>query len=240
MIHVKNLKKSYGKNNVLNGINEHIKKGEVVVIIGPSGSGKSTFLRCLNLLEEPTSGEIIFEGKNITDKNNDINKTREKMGMVFQHFNLFPHKTVLENITLAPIKVKEIKAEDANKKAIELLKLIGLEDKKDAYPASLSGGQKQRIAIARSLAMEPDVLLFDEPTSALDPEMVGEVLNVMKDLAKKGMTMVVVTHEIGFAREVGDRILFIDGGKILEEGTPEEILNNPKNDRTKDFLSKVL
>lgn len=240
MIHVKNLKKSYGKNNVLNGINEHIKKGEVVVIIGPSGSGKSTFLRCLNLLEEPTSGEIIFEGKNITDKNNDINKTREKMGMVFQHFNLFPHKTVLENITLAPIKVKEIKAEDANKKAIELLKLIGLEDKKDAYPASLSGGQKQRIAIARSLAMEPDVLLFDEPTSALDPEMVGEVLNVMKDLAKKGMTMVVVTHEIGFAREVGDRILFIDGGKILEEGTPEEVLNNPKNDRTKDFLSKVL
>ena len=240
MIHVKNLKKSYGKNNVLNGINEHIKKGEVVVIIGPSGSGKSTFLRCLNLLEEPTSGEIIFEGKNITDKKNDINKTREKMGMVFQHFNLFPHKTVLENITLAPIKVKGIKAEDANKKAIELLKLIGLEDKKDAYPASLSGGQKQRIAIARSLAMEPDVLLFDEPTSALDPEMVGEVLNVMKDLAKKGMTMVVVTHEIGFAREVGDRILFIDGGKILEEGTPEEVLNNPKNDRTKDFLSKVL
>ena len=240
MIHVKDLKKSYGKNNVLNGINEHIKKGEVVVIIGPSGSGKSTFLRCLNLLEEPTSGEIIFEGKNITDKKIDINKTREKMGMVFQHFNLFPHKTVLENITLAPIKVKGIKVEDANKKAIELLKLIGLEDKKDAYPASLSGGQKQRIAIARSLAMEPDVLLFDEPTSALDPEMVGEVLNVMKDLAKKGMTMVVVTHEIGFAREVGDRILFIDGGKILEEGNPEEILNNPKNDRTKDFLSKVL
>ena len=240
MIHVKDLKKSYGKNNVLNGINEHIKKGEVVVIIGPSGSGKSTFLRCLNLLEEPTSGEIIFEGKNITDKKIDINKTREKMGMVFQHFNLFPHKTVLENITLAPIKVKGVKVEDANKKAIALLKLIGLEDKKDAYPASLSGGQKQRIAIARSLAMEPDVLLFDEPTSALDPEMVGEVLNVMKDLAKKGMTMVVVTHEIGFAREVGDRILFIDGGKILEEGTPEEVLNNPKNDRTKDFLSKVL
>jgi glutamine ABC transporter, ATP-binding protein GlnQ len=240
VIHVKDLKKSYGKNNVLNGINEHIKKGEVVVIIGPSGSGKSTFLRCLNLLEEPTSGEIIFEGKNITDKKIDINKTREKMGMVFQHFNLFPHKTVLENITLAPIKVKGVKVEDANKKAIELLKLIGLEDKKDAYPASLSGGQKQRIAIARSLAMEPDVLLFDEPTSALDPEMVGEVLNVMKDLAKKGMTMVVVTHEIGFAREVGDRILFIDGGKILEEGTPEEVLNNPKNDRTKDFLSKVL
>ena len=240
MIHVKDLKKSYGKNNVLNGINEHIKKGEVVVIIGPSGSGKSTFLRCLNLLEEPTSGEIIFEGKNITDKKIDINKTREKMGMVFQHFNLFPHKTVLENITLAPIKVKGVKVEDANKKVIELLKLIGLEDKKDAYPASLSGGQKQRIAIARSLAMEPDVLLFDEPTSALDPEMVGEVLNVMKDLAKKGMTMVVVTHEIGFAREVGDRILFIDGGKILEEGTPEEVLNNPKNDRTKDFLSKVL
>lgn len=240
MIHVKNLKKSYGKNNVLNGIDQHIKKGEVVVIIGPSGSGKSTFLRCLNLLEEPTSGEIIFEGKNITDKNNDINKTREKMGMVFQHFNLFPHKTVLENITLAPIKVKGLSVEEANKKAMELLKLIGLSDKKDAYPASLSGGQKQRIAIARSLAMEPDILLFDEPTSALDPEMVGEVLNVMKDLAKKGITMVVVTHEIGFAREVGDRILFIDGGKILEEGTPEEVLNNPKNDRTKDFLSKVL
>ena len=240
MIHVKNLKKSYGKNNVLNGIDQHIKKGEVVVIIGPSGSGKSTFLRCLNLLEEPTSGEITFEGKNITDKNNDINKTREKMGMVFQHFNLFPHKTVLENITLAPTKVKGLSVEEANKKAMELLKLIGLSDKKDAYPASLSGGQKQRIAIARSLEMEPDVLLFDEPTSALDPEMVGEVLNVMKDSAKKGMTMVVVIHEIGFAREVGDRILFIDGGKILEEGTPKEVLNNPKNDRTKDFLSKVL
>ena len=240
MIHVKNLKKSYGKNNVLNGINQHIKKGEVVVIIGPSGSGKSTFLRCLNLLEEPTSGEIIFEGINITDKKNDINKTREKMGMVFQHFNLFPHKTVLQNITLAPIKVKGLKPEEAEKKAMELLKLIGLSDKKDAYPSSLSGGQKQRIAIARSLAMEPDVLLFDEPTSALDPEMVGEVLNVMKALAQKGMTMVVVTHEIGFAREVGDRILFIDGGKILEEGTPEEVLSNPKNDRTKDFLSKVL
>lgn len=240
MIHVKDLKKSYGKNNVLNGIDEHIKKGEVVVVIGPSGSGKSTFLRCLNLLEEPTSGEIIFEGKNITDKNNDINKLREKMGMVFQHFNLFPHKTVLENITLAPIKVKGISGEEANKKAMELLKLIGLSDKKDAYPGSLSGGQKQRIAIARSLAMEPDVLLFDEPTSALDPEMVGEVLNVMKTLAKDGMTMVVVTHEIGFAREVGDRIIFIDGGKILEEGTPKEVLDNPKNTRTIDFLSKVL
>lgn len=240
MIHVKDLKKSYGKNNVLNGIDEHIKKGEVVVVIGPSGSGKSTFLRCLNLLEEPTSGEIIFEGKNITDKNNDINKLREKMGMVFQHFNLFPHKTVLENITLAPIKVKGISVEEANKKAMELLKLIGLSDKKDAYPGSLSGGQKQRIAIARSLAMEPDVLLFDEPTSALDPEMVGEVLNVMKTLAKDGMTMVVVTHEIGFAREVGDRIIFIDGGKILEEGTPKEVLDNPKNTRTIDFLSKVL
>lgn len=240
MIHVKDLKKSYGKNNVLNGIDEHIKKGEVVVVIGPSGSGKSTFLRCLNLLEEPTSGEIIFEGKNITDKSNDINKLREKMGMVFQHFNLFPHKTVLENITLAPIKVKGLSVEEANKKAMELLKLIGLSDKKDAYPGSLSGGQKQRIAIARSLAMEPDVLLFDEPTSALDPEMVGEVLNVMKTLAKGGMTMVVVTHEIGFAREVGDRIIFIDGGKILEEGTPEEVLDNPKNTRTIDFLSKVL
>ena len=240
MIHVKNLKKSFGKVSVLKGIDEHIEKGEVVVVIGPSGSGKSTFLRCLNLLEEPTSGEIIFEGNNIMDKGVDINKIREKMGMVFQNFNLFPHKSVIENITLAPIKIKGISKSEAERKAMELLKMVGLEDKRNTYPSSLSGGQKQRIAIARALAMEPDVMLFDEPTSALDPEMVGEVLNVMKGLAKKGMTMVVVTHEMGFAREVGDRILFMDNGKILEEGTPEEIFNNPKNPRTIDFLSKVL
>lgn len=240
MIYVNNLKKSFGKNNVLKGVNEHIKKGEVVVVIGPSGSGKSTFLRCLNLLEEPTGGEIIFEGKNITDKKVNINKLREKMGMVFQQFNLFPHKTVLENITIAPIKVKKIKKSDAEAKAIRLLEKVGLKNKKDVYPAQLSGGQKQRIAIARALAMEPDVMLFDEPTSALDPEMVGEVLNVMKDLASEGMTMVVVTHEMGFAKEVGDRIVFMDGGSILESGKPEEFFANPKNERTKEFLSKVL
>ena len=240
MIHVNNLHKSFGKNDVLKGINEHINKGEVVVVIGPSGSGKSTFLRCLNLLEVPTEGEIIFEGNDITDKKNDINKLRQKMGMVFQQFNLFPHKTVLENITISPIKVKGISKEDANKKAMELLKMVGLVDKAEAYPSSLSGGQKQRIAIARALAMEPDVMLFDEPTSALDPEMVGEVLGVMKDLAKGGMTMVIVTHEMGFAKEVGDRVLFMDGGVIVEQGTPEEIFNNPKNPRTIDFLSKVL
>ena len=240
MIHVKNLKKSFGKVSVLKGIDEHIEKGEVVVVIGPSGSGKSTFLRCLNLLEEPTSGEIIFEGNNIMDKGVDINKIREKMGMVFQNFNLFPHKSVIENITLAPIKIKGISKSEAERKAMELLKMVGLEDKRNTYPSSLSGGQKQRVAIARALAMEPDVMLFDEPTSALDPEMVGEVLSVMKKLAKEGMTMVVVTHEMGFAREVGDRILFIDGGKVLEEGKPSEIFENPKNSRTKDFLSKVL
>ncbi len=240
MIHVKNLKKNFGEIEVLKGIDEHITKGEVVVIIGPSGSGKSTFLRCLNLLEEPTSGEIIFEGNNITDKKANINKLREKMGMVFQQFNLFPHKSVLENITIAPIKVKGEKSQLADKKALSLLKMVGLTDKANAYPNSLSGGQKQRIAIARALAMNPDVMLFDEPTSALDPEMVGEVLNVMKDLAKEGMTMVVVTHEMGFAREVGDRILFMDEGKILEEGTPDELFGNPKNPRTVDFLSKVL
>ena len=240
MIHVNNLHKSFGKNDVLKGINEHIKKGEVVVVIGPSGSGKSTFLRCLNLLEEPTSGEIVFEGNSITDKKVDINKIREKMGMVFQQFNLFPHKTVLENLTIAPIKVKGISKAEAEKKAFELLERVGLTDKAKAYPSSLSGGQKQRIAIARALAMEPDVMLFDEPTSALDPEMVGEVLSVMKDLAKDGMTMVVVTHEMGFAREVGDRILFMDNGNIVEQGTPEEIFSNPKNPRTIDFLSKVL
>lgn len=240
MIYVNNLNKSFGNNEVLKGINQHIKKGEVVVVIGPSGSGKSTFLRCLNLLEEPTSGEIVFEGSNITDKNTNINKLREKMGMVFQQFNLFPHKSVIENITIAPIKVKGEKSEDAKQKAMSLLKMVGLTEKADAYPASLSGGQKQRIAIARALAMEPDVMLFDEPTSALDPEMVGEVLNVMKDLAKDGMTMVVVTHEMGFAKEVGDRILFMDDGNIVEQGTPKEIFNNPKNPRTIDFLSKVL
>ena len=240
MIHVNNLHKSFEKNEVLKGINEHIEKGEVVVVIGPSGSGKSTFLRCLNLLEVPTSGEIIFEGKNITDKKVDINKIREKMGMVFQQFNLFPHKTVLDNLTIAPIKVKGVSKADAEKKAKELLDRVGLLNKADAYPSSLSGGQKQRIAIARALAMDPDVMLFDEPTSALDPEMVGEVLNVMKELAKEGMTMVVVTHEMGFAREVGDRILFMDKGNIMEEGTPEEIFSNPKNPRTIDFLSKVL
>ena len=240
MIYVNDLHKSYGKNEVLKGIDEHIKKGEVVCLIGPSGSGKSTFLRCINLLEIPTSGKIIFEGKDITEKGTDIDKIREKMGMVFQQFNLFPHKTVCENICLAPIKVKKISKEEARKKAMALLKKVGLEDKADAYPSSLSGGQKQRIAIARALAMEPDVMLFDEPTSALDPEMVGEVLNVMKDLAKEGMTMIVVTHEMGFAREVGNRIIFMDQGKILESGTPDEIFKNPKNPRTIDFLSKVL
>ncbi|NGT55085.1 amino acid ABC transporter ATP-binding protein [Clostridium perfringens] len=240
MINVRNLYKSFGKNEVLKDINETIKKGEVVVIIGPSGSGKSTFLRCLNLLEEPTSGVINFEGEDITDKNVDINKIREKMGMVFQQFNLFPHKTVMENLTIGPTKIKNISNGEAIKKGSELLEKVGLLDKKNVYPNSLSGGQKQRIAIARALAMEPDVMLFDEPTSALDPEMVGEVLGVMKSLAKYGMTMVVVTHEMGFAKEVGDRILFMDEGRIIEEGTPEDIFQNPKNSRTKDFLSKVL
>ena len=240
MINVRNVYKSFGKNEVLKDINETIKKGEVVVLIGPSGSGKSTFLRCLNLLEEPTSGIINFEGEDITDKNVDINKIREKMGMVFQQFNLFPHKTVMENLTIGPTKIKNISNGEAIKKGSELLEKVGLLDKKNVYPNSLSGGQKQRIAIARALAMEPDVMLFDEPTSALDPEMVGEVLGVMKSLAKDGMTMVVVTHEMGFAKEVGDRILFMDEGRIIEEGTPEEIFQNPKNSRTKDFLSKVL
>lgn len=240
MIKVNNLHKSFNKLQVLKGINEHIEKGEVVVVIGPSGSGKSTFLRCLNLLEVPTDGEIIFEGNCITDKKVDINKLRQKMGMVFQQFNLFPHKTVLDNITLAPIYVKKKSKEEAEVIAYKLLKKIGLEDKANSYPAQLSGGQKQRIAIARALAMEPDVMLFDEPTSALDPEMVGEVLNVMKGLAAEGMTMVVVTHEMGFAREVGDRVLFMDDGCIIEQGTPTEIFSNPQNNRTKDFLSKIL
>ncbi len=240
MIYVNDLHKSFGENNVLKGIDEHIQKGEVVVVIGPSGSGKSTFLRCLNLLEQPTSGNIIFKDQDLTNKSTNINSVRENMGMVFQHFNLFPHKTVMENICLAPIKVKGKSKDEAEKRAVELLKKVGLKDKRDAYPASLSGGQKQRIAIARALAMEPEVMLFDEPTSALDPEMVGEVLNVMKSLAKEGMTMIIVTHEMGFAREVGDRIIFMDGGKIIEEGTPEEIFSSPKNSRTIDFLSKVL
>ena len=240
MIEVNNLHKSFGKVKVLKGINETIRQGEVVVIIGPSGSGKSTFLRCLNLLEAPTDGSIIFEGNNITDKKVDINKMREKMGMVFQQFNLFPHKTVLENLIIAPTQVKGINANEANEIAENLLNKVGLIEKSSDYPSSLSGGQKQRIAIARALAMQPDVMLFDEPTSALDPEMVGEVLNVMKDLAKEGMTMVVVTHEMGFAKEVGDRILFMDEGIILESGTPDEIFSNPKNPRTIDFLSKVL
>ncbi|AWV34068.1 amino acid ABC transporter ATP-binding protein [Paenibacillus sp. FSL R7-0048] len=240
MIAVKNLQKHYGKLEILKGIDLEIKKGEVVVVIGPSGSGKSTFLRCLNLLEQPTGGEITFEGESITSKKHDINATREKMGMVFQQFNLFPHKTVLQNITLAPIKVRKQQQAVADKFAMELLKTVGLEDKKDVYPAQLSGGQKQRIAIARALAMQPHVMLFDEPTSALDPEMVGEVLEVMKKLAEDGMTMVIVTHEMGFAREVGDRILFMDGGFIVEQGTPEQVFGNPTHARTKDFLSKVL
>ena len=240
MINITNLHKSFGENEVLKGIDAHINKGEVVVVIGPSGSGKSTFLRCLNLLETPTDGKIIFEGNDITERNVNIDKLRENMGMVFQGFNLFPHKKVIENITLAPIKVKKMEPKAAKEKAEGLLDMVGLKDKAETYPSSLSGGQKQRIAIARALAMEPDVMLFDEPTSALDPEMVGEVLNVMKKLAKEGMTMVVGTHEMGFAREVGDRIFFMDGGRILEEGTPVEIFNHPKNERTKDFLSKVL
>ncbi len=240
MITVKDLHKSFGKLEILKGVNVEIAKGEVVVVIGPSGSGKSTFLRCLNLLETPTSGEITFEGESITDRKHNINLTREKMGMVFQQFNLFPHKTVLQNIMLAPLKVKKMPSSEAETIALDLLRTVGLADKKDAYPSQLSGGQKQRIAIARALAMQPHVMLFDEPTSALDPEMVGEVLEVMKKLAEGGMTMVIVTHEMGFAREVGDRILFMDGGQIMEEGTPSQVFGNPQNARTKDFLSKVL
>ncbi|NLL82168.1 MAG: amino acid ABC transporter ATP-binding protein [Tissierellia bacterium] len=240
MIKVVNLNKKFGDLHVLKGINEEIKNGEVVVVIGPSGSGKSTFLRCLNLLEEPTSGEIIVDGVSITDKNIDINKQREKMGMVFQQFNLFPHLSVMENITISPIKVKNMAKKDAEEIAMKLLKRIGLEDKANTYPKKLSGGQQQRIAIIRALAMEPEVMLFDEPTSALDPEMVGEVLDVMKSLAKDGMTMVVVTHEMGFAKEVGDRVLFMDEGLIIEQGTPNELFNNPQNPRTQDFLKKIL
>ena len=255
MIDVKNLHKSFGNHEVLKGVNEHIEKGEKVVVIGPSGSGKSTFLRCLNLLEEPTGGEIIFEGQNITAKDTDINLVRRRMGMVFQQFNLFPHLTVRENIKLAPVKLKVMTDEEADKRALELLARVGLPDKADSYPAQLSGGQQQRIAIARALAMNPDafrewktertamnpdVMLFDEPTSALDPEMVGEVLEIMKELADDGMTMVVVTHEMGFAREVATRVLFMDGGNIVEQNEPKEFFANPQHPRLKDFLSKVL
>ncbi|MCO5475115.1 amino acid ABC transporter ATP-binding protein [Enterococcus gallinarum] len=240
MIEVKNLHKTFGTNQVLKGINTEIKKGEVVVVIGPSGSGKSTFLRCLNLLEEPTSGNIYFKGTDITDKKNDIYQMREKLGMVFQNFNLFPNLTVMDNITLSPIKVKKMSKEDARKIGEKLLTDVGLPDKAKAYPQSLSGGQMQRIAIARALAMQPEVMLFDEPTSALDPEMVGEVLSVMQRLAQEGMTMVIVTHEMGFAKEVGDRVLFMDQGVIMEEGTPAQIFDAPQNPRTIDFLAKVL
>ena len=240
VIDVKGLKKSFGSHEVLKGINEHIYKGEKVVVIGPSGSGKSTFLRCLNLLEEPTEGTITFEGKDITDPKADIDAIRRKMGMVFQQFNLFPHLSVKENIKLAPVKLGIMSNSEADAKAIELLKRVGLPDKADAYPKQLSGGQQQRIAIARALAMNPDVMLFDEPTSALDPEMVGEVLQLMKQLADEGMTMVVVTHEMGFAREVATRVLFMDGGVIAEQNEPKEFFANPKNQRLKDFLSKVL
>lgn len=240
IISIKDLHKYFGENEVLKGIDLDIQQGQVVVIIGPSGSGKSTFLQTMNLLEVPTKGTVTFEGVDITDKSNDIFKMREKMGMVFQQFNLFPNMTVLENITLSPIKTKGIAKAEAEAKAHELLAKVGLPDKADAYPQSLSGGQQQRIAIARGLAMDPDVLLFDEPTSALDPEMVGEVLAVMQDLAKSGMTMVIVTHEMGFAREVADRVIFMDGGYIVEDGTPEEVFEHTKEERTKDFLSKVL
>lgn len=240
MIEVKDLHKSYGKLNVLQGITETIQDQEVVCVIGPSGSGKSTFLRCLNLLETPTSGTIMIDGVEITDPKNDVNKIRENLGMVFQRFNLFPHMSVLDNITLAPVKVKGMNKAEAEKVAMELLKKVGLVEKANVYPDNLSGGQQQRVAIARALAMQPKIMLFDEPTSALDPEMVGEVLNVIRDLTKEGMTMVIVTHEMGFAREVADRVLFIDGGKVLEQGTPQELFQNPQQERTKSFLAKVL
>ena len=242
LIQVKDLKKYYKKGVIkaLDGVTVDINKGDVMVVIGPSGSGKSTLLRSLNLLEVPTEGTIIFEGTDITNSKIDINLHRQKMGMVFQHFNLFPHKTILENMTLAPVEVKHIPEEEAKKKALALLERVGLADRADAYPIQLSGGQKQRVAIVRALAMEPDVMLFDEPTSALDPEMVGEVLDVMKELAHEGMTMVVVTHEMGFAREVGNRVLFMADGKLVEEGTPEDIFEHPQSERLQDFLSKVL
>ena len=237
---VKDLRKSFGENEVLKSISTTVKEGEVLCIIGPSGSGKSTFLRCLNRLEEISGGQVIVDGYDITDPKVDINKVRENIGMVFQHFNLFPHKTVKQNITLAPVELKKMTKEEADALAIQLLERVGLADKADAYPSQLSGGQKQRVAIARSLAMKPNIMLFDEPTSALDPEMVGEVLNVMKELAKDGMTMVVVTHEMGFAREVSDRVIFMDGGYIVEEGNPQELINHPKEKRTIDFLNQVL
>ena len=240
MIVVKNLCKKFGELTVLDNVSEHIEKGECVVVIGASGSGKSTFLRCLNMLEEPTSGEILFDGVSMTDPKTDINKMRQKMGMVFQHFNLFPNMTILKNIILAPVRTGLMSKEQAEKTAMELLGRVGLQDKASAYPAQLSGGQKQRVAIVRALAMQPEVLLFDEPTSALDPEMVGEVLDVMKQLARTGMTMVVVTHEMGFAREVGTRVIFLDSGVIAEEGTPAEIFGSPKSERLQSFLSKVL
>ncbi len=240
MIVANNVHKAFGPLQVLRGIDLQVKEQEVVVIIGPSGSGKSTFLRCLNLLEEPTSGVITIDGMCVTDKTADINRIRQNVGMVFQRFNLFPHKTALENITLSPLKVKGIPLQEANAIAKDLLAKVGLSDKETSYPDQLSGGQQQRVAIARALAMKPKVMLFDEPTSALDPEMVGEVLTVMKDLAREGMTMVVVTHEMGFAREVGDRVLFIDEGRVVEEGTPEQIFGNPQNERTRAFLNKIL
>ena len=240
MITVKNLKKSFGDHVVLRDINEHIFPGEKVVIIGPSGSGESTFLRCMNLLEMPTSGQIIFDGQDITAKGANINQIRQHMGMVFQHFNLFHHLTIMDNLTLAPVRTRTMSKEEAKEEALRLLRRVGLEDKADSYPGQISGGQKQRIAIVRALAMKPKMMLFDEPTSALDPEMVGEVLEVMKELAEDGMTMAVVTHEMGFAREVATRVLFMDGGGIVEQGTPEELFSNPKNPRTQEFLSKVL
>ena len=240
MIQVKNLHKKFGDKEVLCGVDEHIDKGEVVVVIGPSGSGKSTFLRCLNLLEEPTQGDIVIDGEKINEPGVDVNKVRQKMGMVFQQFNLFPHLTVMENITLAPVKLKKMTEEQAREKGLELLRRVGLGDRADDYPAALSGGQKQRVAIARALEMDPEIMLFDEPTSALDPEMVGEVLDVMRSLAEQGMTMVVVTHEMGFAREVGTRLLFIDDGVVAESGVPKEVFADPKSERTRQFLSKVL
>lgn len=240
VIRVQDLRKSFKGKEVLKGITEHVDKGEVVVVIGPSGSGKSTFLRCLNLLEEPDSGDVLIDGQKINQKGVDVNRVRQRMGMVFQQFNLFPHLTVMENITLAPVRLKKMEKEEAEEKALGLLKKVGLSDRAGDYPVQLSGGQKQRIAIVRALEMDPEIMLFDEPTSALDPEMVGEVLDVMKELADSGMTMVVVTHEMGFAREVGTRLLFIDDGVVAESGKPKEVFANPRNERTKQFLSKVL